>query len=82
MCIKNFSCFTDRGLPYDEGFDPLTANILFLEGAKWKFLRSKLSPCFTNGKLKGMVPLVEEVSESFLEVSLYSKIIINYITLY
>jgi cytochrome P450 family 6 len=38
-----------------------------LEGAKWKFIRTKLSPTFTTGKIKSMFGTVVETSESLVK---------------
>lgn len=54
ILIKDFSSFYHRGLYSNEKVDPLTGNLLFLNGEKWRNLRTKLSPAFTSGKLKAM----------------------------
>lgn len=51
VLIKDFSSFYHRGLYCDEEVDPLTGNLLFLNGEKWRNLRTKLSPAFTSGKV-------------------------------
>lgn len=50
ILVKDFSSFYHRGLYSNEVVDPLTGNLLFLNGEKWRALRSKLSPAFTTGK--------------------------------
>ncbi|CAB0018418.1 unnamed protein product [Nesidiocoris tenuis] len=50
----DFSYFMDRGFDIDEKTNPLDAHIFLLSGAKWRYVRSKLSPIFTSGKLKWM----------------------------
>ncbi|XP_075165034.1 cytochrome P450 6a9-like [Haematobia irritans] len=68
ILIKDFSKFTDRGLFYNEKGDPLTGHLFLLDGAKWRNLRTKLSPTFTTGKMKFMYPSIIEVAENFMQV--------------
>lgn len=53
VLIKDFQQFRDRGFHLDSKADPLADN-LFWSDENWKEMRSKLSPAFTSGKLKGM----------------------------
>lgn len=53
--IKDFDFFVDRGIYVDEKADPLTGHLFALSGDRWRFMRNKLSPTFTSGKLKQMV---------------------------
>lgn len=64
ILIKDFPSFYHRGLYSDEKIDPLTGNLLFLNGERWRFFRSKLSPAFTSGKLKGMFSTLIECGDS------------------
>ncbi|XP_034248148.1 cytochrome P450 6a2-like isoform X2 [Thrips palmi] len=52
VLCKDFSSFHDRGMPYDEA-DPL----------KWRNLRTRMSPTFTSGKMKRMLPLMREAAD-------------------
>ncbi|KAG8038432.1 hypothetical protein G9C98_006128 [Cotesia typhae] len=67
VCVKDFKNFTNRGIPTNSQ-DPLSSHLFNLEGNKWKNLRSKLTPVFTAGRIKGMVPLLLECSGILEEV--------------
>lgn len=54
VLTKEFTSFHDRGVYCNEKVDPLSGNLFFLPGKKWKTLRTKLSPAITPGKIKLM----------------------------
>lgn len=64
--IKEFSNFTNRSdvIKPDE-FTSHAINIA--RDDYWKFLRSKISPTFTSGKLKNMMPLVQRCCTDLVE---------------
>lgn len=64
ILIKDFPSFYHRGLYSDEKIDPLTGSLLLLNGERWRNLRSKLSPAFTSGKLKGMFSTLIDCGDS------------------
>ncbi|KAM7343836.1 putative cytochrome P450 6a13 [Cochliomyia hominivorax] len=63
IMIKDFQSFSERNLFHNERDDPLTGNLLFLDGERWRVLRHKISPVFTTGKMKYMFPTVVKVSQ-------------------
>lgn len=74
ILTKEFNAFQGRGQPFDEEGDPLSANLFNLVGPRWKNLRSKLSPTFTSGKLRLMVPLMTDINKELTaRVSSLSK---------
>ncbi|BES87461.1 cytochrome P450 [Nesidiocoris tenuis] len=63
----DFSSFVDRGFIVDETKDPLDGHLFFLSGEKWRYLRAKLSPIFTSGKLKWMFEQMKSCSDKFVD---------------
>lgn len=65
---KEFSTFPNRGIVFDDKLEPLTGNLLTLEGHKWKVLRNKLTPAFTIGKIKNMIDLIDGRAQEMIRV--------------
>ncbi|XP_044009987.1 probable cytochrome P450 6a14 [Aphidius gifuensis] len=65
ILIKDFDTFNGRGIVVNEMTDPLTANLFNIDGPRWKFIRAKLTPIFTTGKLKHMIELMVECADHF-----------------
>ena len=63
--IKDFDHFVDRRFKVPETKSvsgKVFSNMLsFLDGDKWKAMRTKLTPIFTSGKLRNMKGLIEKV---------------------
>ncbi|KAK4877919.1 hypothetical protein RN001_010425 [Aquatica leii] len=51
---RHFDYFNESGLYYNEKDDPVSAHLVALGGKKWKTLRAKVSPAFTQAKIKTM----------------------------
>jgi len=69
ILIKDFDQFMERK-PEINTFHTSKNNRYFpmmlteLRGSQWKHVRSSLTPAFTSGKLKAMVPLIHKVADN------------------
>ncbi|XP_026331960.1 cytochrome P450 6B7-like [Hyposmocoma kahamanoa] len=66
VLVKHFETFSSRGIRTSEN-NPLSKNLFALDGEEWKVLRQKLSPVFTPGKLKQMMPLMDNCVKQYLD---------------
>lgn len=64
ILIKDFANFPYRGWYVNENVDPMAHNLLVQNGDAWKNSRTKLSPAFTTGRLKGMFETIIKCSSS------------------
>ncbi|XP_017066146.1 probable cytochrome P450 6a13 [Drosophila eugracilis] len=67
IMISDFGSFADRGLFHNVRDDPLTGNLLFLDGPEWRWLRQNLTQVFSSGKMKYMFPNMVDVGEKLTE---------------
>nr|UYU26126.1 cytochrome P450 345D2 [Propylea japonica] len=62
ILVKDFSSFSNRVQYANEKVDAIASNNLFtFRNDVWKFVRNKLTPVFTSGKLKLMLPLMNDI---------------------
>lgn len=65
IMIKDFQVFPNRFFYCDPNIDPAMGySLLGIKNPHWKSLRMKLSPIFTSGKMKMMMPLMKECGEN------------------
>lgn len=65
MLTTDFSYFHDRGVTNGHPkIDPIAHNMFGMEGLKWKATRAAISPAFTAGKLRTMIPTVLDIGEN------------------
>ena len=67
MLIRDFDHFVDRRQMKFSNSKYIANILTLLEGDKWKTTRSKISPIFTSGKLRAMVPLIDKVGDRFVD---------------
>lgn len=73
ITVKDFHAFTDRGMYVNEENEPITGNLFSLSGEKWRYLRNKLSPVFTSGKIKQMYSTISTKGENFVQAIKYES---------
>lgn len=67
ITVKDFDHFSERGFLVNEENEPLTGNLASIGGEKWRFLRTKLSPALTSGKIKMMFNTIAEKGDAFIQ---------------
>ncbi|XP_053679468.1 probable cytochrome P450 6a13 [Anopheles nili] len=67
VLIKDFAHFPDHGVYHNERVDPLSCHLFCVEGSRWRSIRNHLSPSFTSGRMKAMLPILREAAGNFVE---------------
>lgn len=66
VTVKNFNTFVNRGIFNNEEYEPLSAHLFSIEDDRWRFIRNKISPAFTSGKLKFMYSTISDKAKNFV----------------
>ena len=66
ILIKNFPNFRNRFF-FQFPDAPLNKNVVHSQGDNWKRIRNILTPTFSAGKMKLMVPLIEKSCDTLVE---------------
>lgn len=67
ILTTHFSSFTDRGFYINERDDPLSSHLFSLGGERWRNMRTKMSPTFSNHNTKNMFETVNVVGWDMLQ---------------
>jgi cytochrome P450 family 6 len=67
ILVKDFCYFPGKGNHPDLKGDPLSYHLFNLEGEQWKYIRAKLTPAFTPGKLKIVYQHIDHYSQKLIE---------------
>jgi len=67
IIVRDFENFSDRHFGGSNQKDSIGMKNLFgLNNPAWKYLRAKITPTLTRGKLKQMLPLMMEITEPMM----------------
>ncbi|WP_445973165.1 hypothetical protein, partial [Klebsiella pneumoniae] len=56
-----------HGFHTDPSYDPMSKGLFFVEGEEWRVVRSKITPYFTPARIKGMLPMIHPIAETFVQ---------------
>lgn len=65
ILIQDFGSFIDRGFRVTN--EPRSKSIFSQDGGKWRIIRKKLTPMFTTGKLKNMMPIMNGCVDDYMK---------------
>nr|CAD7438013.1 unnamed protein product [Timema bartmani] len=66
VMVKDFANFRDRNQSIPEKLFPLGSHLFSLTGSRWRKLRVMLTPTFTSGKMKMMLPTIVECTRELI----------------
>lgn len=66
MLGADFAHFHDRGVYSRPEADPISDNVFAMTGSRWRHLRAQLTPMFTSGRLKNMLPTLLEKGDNLV----------------
>ena len=67
VLVSNFSSFTDHSFYLNERDDPLSAMLFSLSGERWRNMRTKLSPTFSNNNTRAMYETIYSIAWDLLQ---------------
>lgn len=67
VLTEEFESFHDHGIYCNEKIDPLSNNLTFMLGKRWRHMRSKITSIFTSKKIKEMFPILKEYAEELVK---------------
>lgn len=67
ILVSNFSSFTEHGMYMNERDDPLSAVLFTLGGERWRNMRTKLAPTFSNFNTRNMFNTVYQIGDQMLD---------------
>lgn len=67
ILVTHFSSFTDHGFFMNERDDPLSAMLFMLGGERWRNMRTKMSPTFSNFNTRNMFETVHVIGWDMLQ---------------